>query len=125
MLLRLSLKDRAKPQTFFLNCVVALELMFGINRAAMEGNWWEAPETSEAKPLPDLQRDDLEGSHSIISLLTASEPKGLFVIFSDGAKTFPLYIPRRFAADLIAVINDIGETAQWWDQNFQLLPMPN
>lgn len=125
MLLRLSLKDRAKPVTFFLNCAVALELMFGINRAALEAKWWDQPETSNAKPLPDLQREDLDSSRAVVSLMTASEPNGLFVIFSDRTTPFTFYIPRRFAAELLSLINGVGEKAQWWDKNFQLLPTPN
>ena len=125
LLLRLSVKDKTKPITFFLNCVIALELMIGINKAATEAGWWDRPEESKAKPLPELQRGDLGGAHFIISLLTASEPNGLFVIFGDGDKTFTLYIPRRFAAELLAAISAVGERAKWWDENFQLLPLPN
>ena len=125
MLLRLSLKGRRKPETLFFNCVVARELMIGINKAAMEAKWWNQLELSGTEPLPDLVREDLETATPVIALSTLSEPRGLFVNATDGKETWLFYIPRRFAADLFSAINDIGERATWWDRNFRLLPIPH
>lgn len=58
------------------------------------------------------------------SITTASEPNGLLVRFAGG-ETFTFYIPRKFAAEIVAVIADIGKTAGWWDKDYRLLAKPH
>jgi hypothetical protein len=122
-LVRMALKNQSKTLIFFLNPVIAL-LMIALNQAGMNFKWWSEPQPSDAKPLPDLERHDLEKAKRVVSITTASEPNGLLVRFAGGG-TFTFYIPRRFAAEIVTVLNGIGETATWWDQDFRLLPKPN
>jgi hypothetical protein len=123
-LVRLALKNRAKTLTFFLNPVIALELMVALNQAAMNFKWWDRQETSGAKPLAELERQDLDKALRVVSIVTASEPNGLLVRFAGG-DTFTFYIPRKFAAEVVTWLNYIGETAKWWDEDFRLLPKVN
>jgi hypothetical protein len=123
-LLRLALKDRKKQVTFFLNPYIALELMLGINEAAVRFNWWERLEGSKTKPLPDLVREDLKKAIHVVSIATSSEPNGLLIRFA-GLEPFTFYMPRKFSADMVALLRNIGDIATWWDQNFVLLPKPH
>jgi len=123
-LLRLALKDRKRPATFFLNPYIALELMLGINEAAVRFNWWERIEGSKTKPLPDLTREDLEQALYVLSIVTSSEPNGLLVRFAS-REPFTFYMPRKFSADMASMLKNIGDTATWWDENFVLMPKLN
>ena len=123
-LVRLALKNHAKTLTFFLNPVIALELMFAISKAATNFNWWDKQETWAAKSLAELDRQDLDKALRVVSIVTSSEPNGLLVRFAGG-DVFTFYIPRKFAGDVVTWLHYIGETAKWWDEHFQILPKPN
>lgn len=123
-LVRLALKDSPKTLTFFLNPVIALELMIALNQAALNFKWWEQPPSADAMTLPELQKEDLDKALRVIAITTASEPKGLLVRFA-GSDQFTFYIPREFAADVVTWLHHIGETAQWWDENYVLLAKPH
>jgi len=121
---RLALKKSPKTLTFFLNPVIAVELMVALNQAAMNFKWWEQPKRDDAMTLPELTREDLDKAFQVISITTASEPNGLLVCFAGG-EAFTFYIPRKFAADVVTWLHYIGDTAKWWDENYVLLPKPN
>jgi hypothetical protein len=91
-LVRLALRDHPKSLTFFLNPVIALELIIALNQAAMNFKWWGRQETSGAKPLGELEREALNKALRVVSIVTASEPNGLLVRFAGG-DTFTFYIP--------------------------------
>jgi hypothetical protein len=123
-LLRIALKGRSKPVTFFLNPYIALELMIGIFEAGTKFRWWDRDERPKTKPLPELQRDDLKKALHVTSLATTSEPNGILVKFG-GRETFTFYLARKYGAEIVATLKDIGDRATWWDQNYVLLPKPN
>lgn len=123
-LVRLGLKHTYRKQTFFLNPVIALELMVGLNRAAMNFKWWDRGQPADAKTLPELQPKDLERAIRISAITTSSEQNGLLVRLA-GQETYTFYIPRKFAADVFTWLHHIGDTAKWWDENYVLLPKPN
>ena len=123
-LVRLALKSHANTLTFFLNPVIALELMIALNQAAMNFKWWDKPEAWAAKSLAELDRKDLDKALRVVSIVTASEPNGLLVRFAGG-DVFTFYIPRQFAGEVVTWLNYLGETAKWWDADFRLLPKPH
>ena len=121
---RIALKERSKPVTFFLNPYIAVELIIGLNEAGINFKWWDKQDASKAKPLPELQREDVETALRVVSITTASEPNGLLIRFAAG-DPFTFYLPRKFAAEFAMMLKRIGDTATWWDENFVLLPKPN
>jgi hypothetical protein len=68
---------------FHLNCVVALELMFGISEAMVNCGWEDiAPErTDEDLSLLDIEREGK--ALNAISLTTGASPEGLLVNLGD------------------------------------------
>jgi hypothetical protein len=123
-LVRIALKGRSKPVTFFLNPYITLELMIGIFEAGTTFQWWDGDKRPKTKPMPELQPDDLEKAQHVTSIATVSEPKGILVKFA-GREAFTFYLPRKCAPEIVATLKDIGDRATWWDQNYVLLPKPN
>jgi len=100
-------------------------LMFGLNQAAVNLEWWKVPQFFGAMALPPLQLEELDSSQKITSLTTAAHLNGACVILSTHTKTFTFYVPRRFAAELVWLINNTGQTARWWDEDYQLVAKTN
>jgi hypothetical protein len=108
---------------FHLNCVVALELMFGISEAIVNCGWGDvAPEhKDEHLSLLDTERDGR--AWNVASLTTGASPEGLLVNFGDGeAANVRFFLPRSVARNVLLAINSAGETAGWWDKEFNLQP---
>lgn len=99
--------------------------MFGLSQAAVNLEWWKVPQFFGAMALPPLQLEELDSSQKITSLTTAAHLNGAYVILSTHTKTFTFYVPRRFAAELVWLINNTGQTARWWDEDYQLVAKTN
>jgi hypothetical protein len=122
ILLRLGFKN-ATTVDFFLNCAVMVELVQGLHAAGEAHGWWrhEYNDKSGFK-LPSPTPDDLPLALQIISLRTASEPKGLLIGFRNGLEVLGLYMRRKMATEVLGAIARANDRAQWWDDNFSLIP---
>jgi hypothetical protein len=122
ILLRLGFK-KAATIDFFLNCAVMVELVQGLHAAGEAHGWWrheynDKPGFKLDPPTPD----DLPLALQIISLRTASEPNGLLIAFRDGLEVLRLYMRRKTAGEMLAAIAQANKRAQWWDDDFALIP---
>jgi hypothetical protein len=108
-----------------LSCVVALELMNGINDRAHDMGWWDEVEPGQAPEdrLPLFNCDRTDKTSNIVSLTTGAIPGGMLVHFrdSDDGSTL-VFLPRSIARGVAIGIAGIGEMAKWWNEDFELLP---
>jgi hypothetical protein len=81
-----------------------------------------APEHHDAQlSLLDTERDGR--AWNVASLTTGASPDGLLVNFGDGeAANVRFFLPSSVARQTSLVIYTAGETARWWDKEFNLLP---
>ena len=109
---------------FHLNCVVAQELAVGIDEAAKTFRWWEAePQSKPDDLLPMFNTEQDTRAWNAVSLTTGAAPNGLLVNLSDGDKgRFRFFLPRSLARRVFISIHAAGQTANWWDKEFNLLP---
>jgi len=107
---------------FHLNCVVALELMFGVSEAAAKFDWEiEQAPADEKLAWLDTERDGK--ALNVTSLTTGADLTGLLVDFADGAAgSIRFFLPLSVARQILLAIDAAGETAGWWDKRFVLLP---
>jgi hypothetical protein len=109
---------------FYLNCVVALELMWGIYRAAIPNGWWKTePEKVPASGIRIPTTDDFKTSLRVVALTTAADQDGILVNVSDGNASFIFYLPRPIAARIFLGINKAGGAADWWNESLVLKPI--
>ena len=122
VLVRLGFKN-GDALDFFLNCVVALDLVYGLYEAGQTHGWWNKEPAWEVKhELEQPTRDDLATALNVISLRTDSDPKGLLVSFSSGPTVFQFSMPKKVAAEILAQIQTAAERARWWDSELKLIP---
>ena len=122
ILLRLGFK-RGEVIDFFLNCAVTLELVLGLHAARERQGWWLGervdPHISQLElPSPE----DLAGALDVISLRTASEPKGVMIAFSGGATVFQFNMRRKLLEAVLGTIALANDRACWWDDTMALIP---
>jgi hypothetical protein len=108
-----------------LSCVVALELMNGINDRAHDMGWWDEIEPGLAPDdrLPLYNRERTDKTLNIVSLTTGATPEGILVHLkdSDDGSTV-VFLPRSIARGVAIGIAGVGELAKWWNEDFELLP---
>jgi hypothetical protein len=111
--------------TVDLGCVVALELMNGINDRAHELGWWDEVEPGHAPDdrLPLFNWEYTDKTLIIVSLTTGATPEGILVHFkdSDDGSTM-VFLPRSIARGVAIGMASIGEMAKWWNEDFVLQP---
>lgn len=108
-----------------LNCVVALELMNGINDRAHDLGWWNEIEPGHAPDdkLPLYNWDRTDRALNIVTLCTGALHEGILVHFKDSDDGSTLvFLPRSIARGVVIGIAGIGELAKWWNDDFELLP---
>ncbi len=108
-----------------LNCVVATELMHGINDAAMKYGWWDAMPAGQADEdaLPIYSTDHDDTAMAVFTLATGATNDGVLITFGeDKDHTITVFLPRSVARGVVVSIMGIGETAGWWNDEFALLP---
>lgn len=108
-----------------LNCVVALELMLGINEAAIKYGWWDAKPAGQADEdtLPIYSTDHDDTAMAVFTLTTGATNDGMLVSFGSGDKeAITVFLPRSVARGVVVSVMGVGETAGWWDDEFVLLP---
>jgi hypothetical protein len=108
-----------------LNCVVALELMNGINDRAHDMGWWDeiAPGHAPEDKLPLYNWDRTDRALNITTLTTGALPEGILVHFKDSDNGSTLvFLPRSIARGVVIGIAGIGDLAKWWNDDFELLP---
>ena len=77
-----------------------------------------------APPVPVAR--DLPQAKSVVSVATIGAPAGLLLNarMDDGSVT-NLYINPVVALDLLTRIMGVARKGQWWDENVDLIPMPD
>jgi hypothetical protein len=110
---------------FHLNCVVAQELMDGINDRACDHGWWEEMEAGHGPNdiLPVCDNAYNKSAHQVVAVTTAAIPEGILVHLkdNDGRSTI-LFLPKSLARGVAIAVSTVGEAAKWWDEEFKLLP---
>jgi len=108
-----------------INCVVALELMMGINDAAMKFGWWDTTPAGQAEEdtLPIYSTDHNDTAMAVFTLATGATNDGMLVTFAEGqGAAITVFLPRSVARGVVISIVGIAETAGWWDDEFVLQP---
>jgi len=108
-----------------LNCVVAHELMLGFNDAAMTYGWWDAMPAGQAREdtLPIYSVDHDDKAMPVFTLSTGATNEGMLVTFGENKEdTITVFLPRSVARGVVISIMGVGQSAGWWDDEFQLLP---
>jgi len=108
-----------------LNCVVAQELMDGINDRACDHGWWEEMEAGHGPNdiLPVCDNAHNKNAHQVIALTTAAFPDGILVHFKDSEERGTMvFLPKSLARGVAIGVTTVGESAKWWDEDFKLLP---
>lgn len=110
---------------YWLHCWVAKELAGAINIASQNYGWWKRkflPDPDENLRYP--QPDDLSLAGEDISLSTYADPGGIIVRFAVGENATPhtMFFPVRTALETMRSITTGGESAGWWDKDFELIP---
>jgi hypothetical protein len=107
------------------NCVVAQELMDGINEAAMKYGWWDetpaglAPEDT----LPIYSTDHNDKAMPVFTLSTGAMPEGMLIAFGEDQENFiRVFVPRSVARGLVVSIIGVADAAGWWNDEFVLQP---
>jgi hypothetical protein len=77
-----------------------------------------------APPFPVAR--DLPQAKSVASVATIGVPAGLLINarLDDGSVT-NLYLNPVVALDLLTRIMGVARKGQWWDENVDLIPMPD
>ena len=115
----------AQHMAFHLNCVVAQELMDGINDRACEHGWWEEMEAGHGPHdiLPVCDNAHNKGAHHVVTLTTGALAEGILVHFKDSdAHSTIVFLPKSLARGVAIAVTTVGEAAKWWDEEFKLLP---
>jgi hypothetical protein len=108
-----------------LNCVVALELMLGINEAAETYGWWDAKPAGQVDEdaLPIYSTDHDDTAMAVFTLATGATNDGILITFGESeGNTITVFMPRSVARGVVISVMGIGETAGWWNDEFELLP---
>ena len=121
-LIRLAFKN-GKQQDFFLNCVVATELMVGLYDAGEKHGWWGDGEPERAPNGLALPVEaDLHKSLTAVSLRTSSSADGSLIAFTVGRGSLGLFMPKAIAMETMIGIKQTGDTAGWWAEDMTLIP---
>lgn len=117
-----------RSMVLFFNCVIAKEFAGAINAAVQAYGWQKrgvvyAPSEHLALPMPS----DLTTDISVVSLSTYGTPSGILANFylphlAERGETALFYFPRQAAMEYLHYIFQAGETATWWDPDFELIP---
>jgi hypothetical protein len=108
-----------------INCVVALDLMHGINDAATAFRWWGAVPAGEAEAdaLPIYSTDHDDSALAIFTLGTGALNEGMLITFGDGqGGNVRVFFPRSVARGVVVSIMSVAEQAGWWNDKFVLQP---
>lgn len=108
-----------------LNCVVAHELLFGLNEAAYQYNWWDEalPGAADEDQLPLFSTDHDDTALIASTLVTFSTADGTLVRFGDTQGTIiGAFLPRSISRGLVVSIATMGAAGDWWDDDFNLKP---
>ena len=116
--------EHGETKEFFLNCLVALELVIGLHGATIEESWWgvtEQPGAFEPELSPPKE-NDLDNALRVLSLRTDSTPYGALICFSTGRTVTQFFMPKAIAHYVLAGLASASERAGWWNDEMQLIP---
>ena len=111
-------------QAYFLNSVVASELVAGLMGAAEEQHWAIAElsdMTAQTSRTPTEK--DLWDAFKVLSLRVDSTSDGALLSFSSGRTISQFFMPKKIAWDLMAAIQATAGRAGWWDHALNLIPL--
>jgi hypothetical protein len=109
-----------------INCVVATELMLGINEAAFKYKWWDKMPAggAEEDSLPIYSTDHDDSALAVFTLTTGASNEGMLITFGDGNEAYvQAFLPRSVARGVVVAIISVAERGGWWDEEFGLLPV--
>jgi len=109
-----------------INCVVATELMLGINEAAFKYKWWDKMPAggAEEDALPIYSTDHDDSALAVFTLTTGASNEGMLITFGDGNNAYVrAFLPRSVARGLVVSIITVAERGGWWDDEFGLVPV--
>jgi hypothetical protein len=112
-------------EIFWFNCWTAKEMAGAISFTSQTYGW--ANRGLIAKPCDHLKAPkitDIETATEVLSLSTLGESSGILVRLAVGSPvTYRLlYFPARSGLEFALAVARGGNTAGWWDADFELIP---
>jgi hypothetical protein len=106
---------------FFLNCVVALELVACLYSAGVTSGWWNKKHADPVGfTIPQPSREDLDIAFDVVSFCIGTGPSGVIVTFNGGPMAYQFYMRRKVVADVLTGLQQAADIAGWWDENMEL-----
>jgi hypothetical protein len=114
-----------KQEIYWLNCWVAKEMAAALRAASRAFDWPKsvlAPKQEQHLIQPKPAH--LASAIGVNSLSTSADAGGVLVRFAVGHRVrhVTLYLPAAKAHQLMLAIVQVGQTAAWWDEDFDLIP---
>ena len=114
-----------RQEIYWLNCWVAKEVAAAVSHASNSYGWPKRGLAREDnKHIRQPKRVHLATAIGVNSLSTSAEFTGMLVRFAvqHRIRSVTLFLPAAKALEAMLAIVQAGQKAEWWDDDFELIP---